>query len=129
MNTEYMRRMSGPELDEYAALIGAGAPRSTSVEGKIEEIERARAHRVTVRAIGLELTVTKKSLSDKRVTDLLAKPDRTDRETEEMMRTMLGDEQFGLIVEAATDEDGTVDNAAVALAFAKVMTSDELKNS
>lgn len=41
---------------------------------------------------------------------------------------MLGDEQMTELERACTDEDGTVDIDAMALAVAKIITSQELKN-
>ena len=78
--------------------------------------------------LGLDVEVPVKRARDKRVCDLLAKPNRTDAETEEAMRLMLGDEQMTELERACTDEDGTVDIDAMALAVAKIITSQELKN-
>ena len=42
---------------------------------------------------------------------------------------MLGDEQTAILVDACTDEDGTVDAVALGVAFVRLVTSEELKNS
>lgn len=129
MNPRYLRLMSAEEVDEYGRVIGVDTSSVRSADDKARIIEARRERAVTVRAVGVELTVRKKALSDKRVTDLLARgTGRTDAETEELMRLLVGDRQMDELVEACTDEDGTVDNAALALAFVKVMTSNELKN-
>lgn len=129
MNPAYLRLMSAEEVDEYGRVIGVDTSAARSAEDKVRIIEARRERAATVRALGVDVRVPKKALSDKRVTDLLAKGvERSDAETEALMRLLVGDRQMDEIAEAATDEDGTVDNAALALAFVKVLTSDELKN-
>ena len=65
---------------------------------------------------------------DLRFTQLINKPDRTDDETEAAMAMLLGEEQMGALREAATEDDGTVDQDALAFAYMRVLSSDELKN-
>ena len=45
-----------------------------------------------------------------------------------MLGLLLGEEQKAELYAACTDEDGTVDVDALALAYVKIFTSDELKN-
>ena len=58
---------------------------------------------------------------------MLSDAARTDADVYRTLGLMLG-EQMGELVDAVTDEDGTVDSAALALAFVRIITSDELKN-
>lgn len=124
-----MERMGAEELRQYATLLGVEPSAAKTKDDLIGLIERRREKRATVSALGLDLEIPMKRASDKRVSDLLQKAGRTDEETDEAMRLLLGDEQHDALVEAATDEDGTVDSVALGVAFVKVMTSDELKNS
>lgn len=128
MNKEYMARMSASELDEYGKLIGvATSPGKTATE-KARIIDHGRERTASIRVLGIDLEIPIKRTRDKRVSDLLYKDGRTDAETEEVMRLLLGDDQMGEVTRACTDEDGTVDIDALGLAFAKIITSDELKN-
>lgn len=128
MNREQMLRMSPAELDGYARVMGFSVRGAKTVEQKAEMIEGRRGHVADVTVLGVPLSVPVKRLRDKRVTDLLARDDRTDADTERMMRLVLGDEGWDAIVAAATEEDGTVDTDALVYAISAVMTSRELKN-
>ena len=128
MRRESMERMTLEELDEYGKVVGVPVGHASSAEDKMRLIERARERVATVRAVGLDLRITYKALHDKRASDLLAKPDRTDEETDEALLLVLGDDQKAELYAACTDEDGTVDVDALAIAYVKIFTSDELKN-
>lgn len=128
MNKDYMARMSAAELDEYAKVLGvATSPAKTAID-KVKLIERCRGRKASIRVLSLDLEISIKRAHDKRVADLMAKPDLSDAETEEVMRMLLGDEQMGEVVRACTEDDGTIDIDAMGLVFAKVLTSKELKN-
>ncbi|TNU89385.1 hypothetical protein FIC87_11340 [Eggerthella lenta] len=128
MDKGCMARMSAAELDEYGEILGVSTAPAKTADEKMRLIERRRARTASVRALGLDLEVPVKRARDKRASDLMAKADITDAEVEEVMRILLGDEQMADVERACTDEDGTVDVDAMALAFAKLVTSDELKN-
>ena len=128
MNKDFMARMSAAELDEYGEVAGIATSPAKSAEEKARLIGSRRERAASIRVFGLDVEVPVKRARDKRVCDLLAKPNRTDAETEEAMRLMLGDEQMTELERACTDEDGTVDIDAMALAVAKIITSQELKN-
>lgn len=128
MRRESMERMTLEELDEYGKVVGVPVGHASSAEDKMRLIERARERVATVRAVGLDLRITYKALHDKRASDLLAKPNRTDEETDEALGLVLGDDQKAELYAACTDEDGTVDVDALAIAYVKIFTSDELKN-
>ena len=81
-----------------------------------------------VSALGVDLRVPVRAAHDLRFTQLINKPDRTDDETEAAMTMLLGEEQMGALREAATEDDGTVDQDALAFAYMRVLSSDELKN-
>lgn len=128
MNREHMLRMSPAELDAYARAMGFSVKGGKTAEQKAALIEQRRAHAAEVTVLGVPVSVPIKRLRDKRVTDLLAKADRTDEDTERMMRLVVGDEAWDELVAAATEDDGTVDNDALGYAIASVVTSRELKN-
>ena len=128
MNKEAMARMSAKELDEYGRVLGIEMKPAKTVAQKIALISVKRERTATVTALGMQFEVPMKALSDKRVTDVLSNPARTDEDVYRTLGVLLG-EQMDELVGAVTDEDGTVDSAAVALAFVGIVTSDELKNS
>lgn len=128
MNTESMRKMSVSELEAYAQYMGFTLKAAKSPEDKIALIEGKRSREVEVTVLGVPLSVPIKRLHDKRVTDLLAKTGRTDEDTVEMFRLIVGDAGWDAIVAAATEEDGTVDSDAIGFAIASVITNKELKN-
>ena len=128
MNPEYLERMSAKELDEYAEAMGIAARGAKSKAEKMSLIERRREKAATVRALGIDFDIPVKRAYDKRVTELLAKEGRTDAETEEAMRLLLGDEQADELARACTDPDGTVDVQAMGVAYVRILTSESLKN-
>ena len=127
MNKEAMARMSADELDEYGRVLGIEMRPAKTAAQKVALINAKRDRTATVTALGMQFEVPMKALSDKRVVDVLANVNRTDEDVYRTLGVMLGD-QMGELTDAATDEDGTVDSAALALAFVRIVTSDELKN-
>ena len=127
MNKEAMARMSAEELDEYGRVLGIEMRPAKTEAQKMALIGSKRDRTATVTALGMQFEVPMKALSDKRVTDVLSDAARTDADVYRTLGLMLG-EQMGELVDAVTDEDGTVDSAAIALAFVRIITSDELKN-
>ena len=123
-----MLRMSAGELDSYARAMGFSVRGAKTAEQKAALIEERRGHVAEVTTLGVTLAVPVKRLRDKRVTDLLSKEGRTDAETEQMMRLVVGDDGWEALVSAATEEDGTVDTDALVHAISTVVTSRELKN-
>jgi len=127
MNPDYLERMSANELNEYGKALGIEMSPAKTVEEKVNLIEGKRNKDAVIPVLGLELFIPKKRANDRRVTDILAQ-DMTDQNAEEAMTLLLGEEQMNEVVKACTDEDGTVDNIAMGVVFAKVFTSPELKN-
>lgn len=128
MNREQMLRMSPAELDGYARAMGFSVRGAKTAEQKAALIEERRGRVAEVTLLGVTVSVPIKRLHDKRVTDLLAKGDRTDEETERVARMIVGDEQWEAVVAAATEDDGTVDNDALGYAIVALLTSRDLKN-
>lgn len=128
MNRETLERMSAQELEEYGRLVGVITTPADSNDDRIRLIESKREHEVVIHALGLDLRIPKKRMSDMRVRQLVVKPDADDADAEEALRLVLGEEQMARVVEACTDEDGTIDVNGLGLVYVKVLTSDELKN-
>lgn len=128
MNKEAMARMSAEELDEYGRLLGIEMKPARTVAQKVALIAAKRERTATVTALGMQFEVPMKALTDKRVTDVLSSQSRTDEDVYRTLGVLLG-ERMDALMEACTDEDGTIDSGAIALAFVKIVTSDELKNS
>lgn len=128
MNKEAMARMSAEELDEYGRLLGIEMKPARTVAQKVALIGAKRERTATVTALGMRFEVPMKALTDKRVTDVLSSQSRTDEDVYRTLGVLLG-EQMDALMEACTDEDGAIDSGALALAFVKIVTSDELKNS
>lgn len=129
MKRENIERMSDEELEQYARLLGVILDAAHSRDEKISLVERKREKRVTVTALGIDFDITIRRVRDKRVSDLLARGNRTDEETDEAIRLLLGDGQYQTLLDAVTDDDGVVDVDAMGLAFVRIITADELKNS
>lgn len=128
MNSEAMARMSAAELDAYARAMGFTAAAGKTAEDKIRIIEAKRSREVTVTVLGTVLSIPVKRAHDKRFSELMGKRPRTDGDVEEAFRILLGDEQFDELYRAATDEDGTLDEAAIAYAFSALLGNADLKN-
>lgn len=128
MNPEYLNRMSEAELEEYAKALGFTTKAAKGKAAKVDLVTHRREKVATVRALGVDFEIPIKRAHDKRVADLLAKPDRTDAETEEAMCLLLGEEQLAELAQACTEEDGTVDVTAMGVAYVRILTSDALKN-
>lgn len=128
MKRETLERMSEPEIDEYAKVLGIELAPCKTLEEKIDMIERRRERGVIVTVLGIDLDIPIKRVHDKRVADIISNPRATDEDTYEAMALILGDAQMRKLVEACTDEDGVVDSHALGLAFVKILTSDQLKN-
>lgn len=128
MNPEYMERMSAKELDEYAKSCGIQVTRLKSKQDKIRVINERRERSVIVRALGIDFEIPIKRVHDKRLADLINKPNATDDDMAEAMLLLLGQEQLDELVRACTEEDGSVDVDAMAVAYVRIITSKELKN-
>lgn len=129
MKRENIERMSDEELEQYARLLGVILDAAHTRDEKIFLVERRREKRVTVTTLGIDFDITIRRVRDKRVSDLLARGNRTDEETDEAIRLLLGDGQYQILLDAVTDDDGVVDVDAMGLAFVRIITADELKNS
>ena len=129
MNPKYLKLMSEEELDRYANAIGISTAAAKTAAQKVALIEKERSRSVTVEALGVVLELPAKRVRDQRFSDLMNKSDRTDDDLKEAFALLLGESQYAQLVEAATDEDGTVDAIALGFALNSILTSDALKNS
>lgn len=129
MNREYLSRMSAAELKDYMETLGIDAPGAKTAKARVEAIERRHERTAEVEALGIPLTIPMKRLRDKRVTDIVGASNLTDEDAERLIELILGPEQMETVIEAVTDEDGTVDNESLAYVIKRILTSDELKNS
>lgn len=129
MNKDAMAAMSAEELDRYGRVLGIEMKPARTKAQKIALIASKRERSATVTALGMQFEVPAKALSDKRLNDILAKPEHTDEDILTALELMIGPEQLQDLADACTDEDGTVDAPALALAFVMVTESAELKNS
>lgn len=127
MNKDAMRNMSAEELDDYGKLLGIITKAANDAEGKAALIERRRAKVAKVRVLGMDLDIPVKVLQDKRVVDCFG-DSSTDESMIRGMELILGADQWQRVIDAATDEDGTVDVKALALAYKQIIYADELKN-
>lgn len=128
MNKENMAQMSVKELNEYAKLLNIKTNGADTVDALISLIERRRERCAKIEVLGLALEIPIKKMRDKRITDVLTNTQASDEELADTMRLILGDEQFKEVLNACTEEDGTVDVDALALCFSKIYTSKKLKN-
>jgi len=126
MKPEILNKMSDAEINEYAASLGIELAPASNREDKVLLIESRRERSVTVTLLGIPFKVPIKAAYDQRIETLLTKRDRTDEDTFEAMRLMLGEAQTAVLVDACID--GTIDAAALGVAFVRLITSEELKN-
>lgn len=129
VNPKYLKLMGEEELDRYANAIGISTAAAKTAAQKVALIEKERSRSVTVEALGVVLELPAKRVRDQRFSDLMNKSDRTDDDLKEAFELLLGESQYAQLVEAATDEDGTVDAIALGFALNSILTSDALKNS
>lgn len=129
VNPKYLKLMGEEELDRYANAIGISTAAAKTAAQKVALIEKERTRSVTVEALGVVLELPAKRVRDQRFSDLMNKSDRTDDDLKEAFELLLGESQYAQLVEAATDEDGTVDAIALGFALNSILTSDALKNS
>lgn len=129
MNKDAMAAMSAEELDRYGRVLGIEMKPARTKAQKIALIASKRERSATVTALGMQFEVPAKALSDKRLNDILAKQEHTDEDILTALELMIGTEQLQDLADACTDEDGTVDAPALALAFVMITESAELKNS
>ena len=129
VNPKYLKLMSEEELDRYANAIGISTAAAKTAAQKVALIEKERSRSVTVEALGVVLELPAKRVRDQRFSDLMNKSDRTDDDLKEAFELLLGESQYAQLVEAATDEDDTVDAIALGFALNSILTSDALKNS
>lgn len=129
VNPKYLKLMGEEELDRYANAIGISTAAAKTAAQKVALIEKERTRSVTVEALGVVLELSAKRVRDQRFSDLMNKDGRTDDDLKEAFALLLGESQYAQLVEAATDEDGTVDAIALGFALNSILTSDALKNS
>lgn len=128
MNGEYLRAMGPAELDAYAEALGFSAKAGKTAAAKVKIIEEKRGRAASLSVLGVQLEVPVKRAHDARVDELLGKESRTRADVTEAFTLLLGEAQHAEIVRAATDEDGTVDDAALSYAYNALLESKELKN-
>lgn len=128
MNSEFLRAMGPDELDAYAQALGFSAKAGKTAAAKVKIIEERRARTASVTVIGVQLEIPIKRAHDARVDELLGREGRTREDVVAAFDLLLGPEQHAELTRAATDEDGTVDDAALSLAYNALLASKELKN-
>ncbi len=127
MRTEYLLQMTPADLDEYARACGIDVSGARGVREKVDVIQGRRERVATIPVLGTTVEVPVKRMHDKAVTDAVANI-RSDEDMARAMGMLLGEGQWEDLVARCTDDDGAVDNEALGLACATVITSDELKN-
>lgn len=128
MKRSILERMSESEIDEYAKVLGVELAPCETLEEKIDMIERRRERCAVVSALGIDFEIPIKRVHDKRISDIITNPKATDEDTYKAMNLLLGDSQTRRLIDACTDDDGTIDSDALGLAFVKILTSKSLKN-
>lgn len=123
-----MMSMSERQLDAYALVLGIDVSGLATREEKVALIEERRERVADVDVLGMRVAIPVKRLHDKRLTDKLNGVAVSDEVLVAILEEIVGPDQMALIEERCTDEDGTVDTDAYALAIAEITNSDELKN-
>lgn len=127
MNKEAMQNMTVRELEDYANSLGFTLKAATDKADKIDLLERKRARAATVSVLGLELSIEVKRFRSSKFADVINDRDRTAAKLCDAFAGLLGEEQYAKLIDACTEDDGEVDEDALAFAFATIIKSDELK--
>ncbi len=127
MNTETMQNMTVAELEAYANSLGFTLKACKDKADKIALIGRRRARAATVPVLGLDLSIEVRRFRSSKFADVINDRSRTSADLTEAFRGLLGDEQYEALVAACTEEDGELDEDALAFAFGRILASDELK--
>ncbi len=128
MKKETMEGMTAEELEGYANSMGFTLKACGDKSDKIALIQRKRSRAVTVEALGLELSVEVKRFRSSKFNDVINGPDRSSAELMGAFRDLLGEAQYSALLQTCAEEDGEVDEDALAYVFTKILRSDELKN-
>lgn len=128
MNKEAMQNMTAEELEGYANSMGFTLKACKDKADKIALIQRKRARAVTVEVLGIELSIEVRRFRNSKFADVISKRDRTSAELMDAFRCLLGDSQYESLLAACAEDEGELDEDALAYAFAKILQSDELKN-
>ena len=128
MRKEILEQMTDAELMEYAQAVGVKQTAMTKAKNKAKLIFDRWEKVVNINVYGYDFEVKTKVLKDKRFVDLVTKENATDDEMTEALLILIGEAQLQKLYELCTDEDGTVDIAAIGLAFVRLINSPELKN-
>lgn len=128
MNKEAMQNMTAEELEGYANSMGFTLKACKDKADKIALIQRKRARAVTVEVLGIELSIEVRRFRNSKFADVISKRDRTSAELMNAFRCLLGDSQYESLLTACAEDEGELDEDALAYAFAKILQSDELKN-
>ncbi len=128
MNSETMRGMSAEELEGYANSMGFTLKACKDKDDKIALISRKRSRAVEVCVLGLDLSIEVRRYRNSKFADAINAEGRTSADLMEAFRGLLGDSQFEALLMACAEDDGEVDEDALAYAFARILKSDELKN-
>lgn len=127
MNKEAMQNMTVRELEDYANSLGFTLKAATDKADKIDLLERKRARAATVSVLGLELSIEVKRFRSSKFADVINDRDRTAAKLCDAFAGLLGEEQYAKLIDVCTEDDGEVDEDALAFAFATIIKSDELK--
>lgn len=127
MRREVLMAMTDDELEKYASVIGANVSGMEGHAAKVAAIEERRERTHEISLLGAAFTIPTRNIRDKRFQDA-ARGIRSDEAAETAARLALGDDQWQMLVERVTDEDGVVDIDALGMAIATILNDSELKN-
>lgn len=128
MKKEYLEQLSDAELEDYAKALNIPIKALKASKNKAEFLSTRWEQAVTITVFDHEFIIYAKRLRDKRFTDLINKPNPSDLDFEQAIELLIGEDQINELYELCTDEDETIDTAALAVAFARILNAPELKN-
>ncbi len=123
-----MDALDDGELAAYASALGVRGAKRKGRDTLVADLSERRERVATVRVFGRSFAVPMRRVRDKRVSDLLATSPMTDEALMGAAELLLGEAQVEELVGLCTEDDGTVDSDALAVALNRVFTSEELKN-
>lgn len=128
MKHDLLLSSTSAQIDAYGRMIGVDVSGLKTKKAKVARIESVRERVADIDVLGLTLHVPIKRMHDKRITDRINDPNMDDEKLSALMRDLLGDDQLAEVVDACTDEDGTIDTDALGIAWLSIEYSPELKN-
>lgn len=127
MNPVTLQSLTVDELEDYAQTLGFTTRSAKTKEAKIKFISKKYERIQPITVLGIELEIPVKRRMSSNFIELIEKSERSRDDVVEAFTYLLGEKQHQTLVEVATDDDGTIDDAALAFAYNAIIYNGDLK--